>query len=55
VLGFSTLGLGSCGGSSNSSQKNPGTPPGSYNVTVNATTTSTPPITSSGSFTVSVQ
>jgi hypothetical protein len=38
VLGFSTLWLGACGGGSNSSQKNPGTPAGSYQVTVNATT-----------------
>jgi hypothetical protein len=37
VLGFSTLWLGSCGGSS-SSQNNPGTPAGPYTVTVNATT-----------------
>jgi subtilase family serine protease len=38
VLGLSTLWLGACGGSSSSSQNNPGTPPGSYTVTVNATT-----------------
>jgi len=38
VLGFSTLWLGACGGSSNSSQKNPGTPAGTYSVIVNATT-----------------
>ncbi len=38
VLGFSTLWLSACGGSSNSSQKNPGTPAGSYSVVVNATT-----------------
>jgi len=37
VLGFSTMWLGSCGGSS-SSTKNPGTPPGPYSVVVNATT-----------------
>jgi hypothetical protein len=35
VLGFSTLWLGSCGGT-NSSQKNPGTTPGSYTITINA-------------------
>jgi hypothetical protein len=35
VLGFSTLWLGSCGGN-NSSQSNPGTPPGSYSITINA-------------------
>jgi hypothetical protein len=40
VLGFSTLGLGSCGSSNGSSggQSNPGTPAGSYTVIVNATT-----------------
>ncbi len=38
VLGLSTLWLGACGGSSGSSQNNPGTPPGSYTVTVMATT-----------------
>jgi subtilase family serine protease len=37
VLGFSTMWLGSCGGST-SSTKNPGTPPGPYSVVVNATT-----------------
>jgi subtilase family serine protease len=56
VLSLSTLGLSACGGSSNNTQKNPGTPPGSYKVTVNATTTtSTPAVTSSTSFTVTVQ
>jgi subtilase family serine protease len=40
VLGFSTLGLGSCGSSNGSSggQSNPGTPAGTYTVVVNATT-----------------
>ena len=39
VLSFSTLWLGSCGGnSSNSSQKNPGTPAGTYPILVTATT-----------------
>ncbi len=40
VLGFSTLGLGSCGSSNGSSggQSNPGTPAGSYTIVVNATT-----------------
>jgi subtilase family serine protease len=54
VLGFSTLWLSSCGGSSNT-QKNPGTPPGSYKMTVNATTGGASPLTSSASFTVTVQ
>jgi hypothetical protein len=38
VLGLSTLWFGACGGSSGSSQNNPGTPAGSYTVVVNATT-----------------
>jgi hypothetical protein len=41
VLGFSTLWLGSCGGSGgggSTTPPNPGTPPGSYAVTISATT-----------------
>jgi hypothetical protein len=38
VLGVSTMWLGACGGSSSSIQKNPGTPPGAYMVTISATT-----------------
>ncbi len=40
VLGFSTLGLGACGGggSSNHSQSSGGTPAGTYTVTITATT-----------------
>jgi len=40
VLGFSTLGLISCGGGGGGSSglSNPGTPTGSYTVTINATT-----------------
>lgn len=38
-LGFSTLWLGSCGGSSSSTTKDPGTPVGSYTVTVTGTAT----------------
>jgi subtilase family serine protease len=37
VLGFSTLWLASCGGSSNSNPGNQGTVKGSYTITVNAT------------------
>jgi hypothetical protein len=44
VLGFSTLWLGSCGGSSGSS-KNSGTPKGAYSVVVNATTGGSNPVT----------
>jgi hypothetical protein len=38
VLGFSTMWLGSCGGSSSSTQKDPGTTPGTYSVVVTAAT-----------------
>jgi hypothetical protein len=48
VLGVSTLWMGACGGGSNSSQKNPGTPAGSYTVTVNATTGGSVPIANTG-------
>jgi subtilase family serine protease len=55
VLGFSTLWLGSCSGSNNNSSSNPGTPPGPYTITVNATTNGTNPVTSSTTFTLTVQ
>lgn len=53
VLGFSTLWLGACGGgSSGNGTKNPGTPPGTYTVTIsgttggaNAITNAAPPLT----------
>jgi hypothetical protein len=54
VLGFSTLWLGACGGSSNSSQKNPGTPAGTYSVIVNATTGGAVPLTSQFTVTLTV-
>jgi hypothetical protein len=44
VLGFSTLWLGSCGGS-NSGSHDPGTPTGPQSVTVNATTGGANPVT----------
>ena len=48
VLGFSTLWLGSCGGSStNTNPKNPGTPTGTYTVTIGATTGGANPVTNS--------
>jgi len=50
VLGFSTLTLSSCG--SSSSQKNPGTTPGTYTVVVTATTGGANPL--SNSFMVSL-
>jgi hypothetical protein len=54
VLGFSTLWLGSCSGSNNSSSSNPGTPAGSYTITVNGTTGGTNALTSSTTFTLTV-
>jgi len=47
ILSLSTLWMGACGGS-NSSLKNPGTPAGSYKVTISATTGGSTPITNSG-------
>jgi hypothetical protein len=48
VLGFSTLWLGACGGgSTNTSPKNPGTPAGTYTITVSATTGGANPVTNS--------
>jgi subtilase family serine protease len=47
ILGFSTLWLGACGGSNNNSQKNPGTPPNTYTVTISATTGGANPVTNS--------
>jgi Pro-kumamolisin, activation domain/Bacterial Ig-like domain (group 3) len=52
VLGFSTLWLGSCGGSGGggtTTPKNPGTPAGSYTVTINATTGGPVPVTTNAS------
>jgi hypothetical protein len=56
VLGCSTLWLGACGGSNNNnnSLKNPGTPPGVYAVTINATTGGANPISSSLAITLNV-
>jgi hypothetical protein len=46
VLGFSTVWMASCGGSSGGSNNtNPGTPVGSYAITVNATTGGASPLT----------
>jgi subtilase family serine protease len=52
ALGFSTLWLGSC---SSSGSKNHGTLPGSYVVTVNATTGGAVPVTASTTVTLVVQ
>ena len=55
VLGFSTLWLGACGGSSSGGLKNPGTPPGTYIVTISATTGGAVPLTNSNaSFTITL-
>jgi subtilase family serine protease len=48
VLGFSTLWLGACGGSGGggtTTPPNPGTPPGSYPLTITATTKGANPVT----------
>jgi hypothetical protein len=55
LLGVSALWMSSCGGSSSSSNSNPGTPAGSYPITVNATTGGASPIQNSFKFTLSVQ
>jgi subtilase family serine protease len=49
VLGFSTLWLASCGGgsSTNTNPANPGTPKGTYTITVGATTGGANPLTNS--------
>ncbi len=55
VLGLSTMWLGSCGGSSSSSNKDPGTTKGTYTITVNATTGGTNAATGSTTFQLVVQ
>jgi len=47
VLGFSTMWMGSCGGSSSGGTKDPGTPAGTYSITVTGTSGS---LKSSASF-----
>jgi subtilase family serine protease len=57
VLGFSTLWLGACGGSGGggtTTPPNPGSTPGTYTVTVKATTGGANPVTSSLVFTLNV-
>ncbi|HEY6338243.1 MAG TPA: Ig-like domain repeat protein, partial [Candidatus Sulfotelmatobacter sp.] len=54
VLGFSTLWLGACSSNSGSTHT-PGTPPGMYTVTINATTGGTSPVTASTTVTLNVQ
>jgi subtilase family serine protease len=57
VLGFSTLWLGSCSGSNGGNNSNPGTPKGSYTITINATTGGADPVTAQppATFTLQVQ
>jgi subtilase family serine protease len=55
-LGFSTLFLGSCGGSSSTATKDPGTPVGTYTVTVSGTATiNNNPVTRQTTFQLVVQ
>lgn len=54
LLSVSALWMASCGGSS-SSNKNPGTPTGSYPITINATTGGASPLTSALKLTLNVQ
>jgi subtilase family serine protease len=53
VVGFSTLGLGSCGGYGITSL-DPGKPKASYSITVNATTGGANPVTAQTAFTLQV-
>jgi hypothetical protein len=55
LLAFSTLWIASCGGSSGSGNKNPGTPAGTYTITVNATTGGASPVTGQTTFKLVVQ
>lgn len=54
VVAASTLWLGSCGGSNNSSTGTKGTPPGNYTVTINTSTGGSAPLTGSYKFTLAV-
>jgi hypothetical protein len=56
VLGFSTLWLASCGGSSSGGGGNsdPGTPKGTSTVTINAATSGAAPITASPVLTITL-
>ncbi len=55
LLGVSAMWMSSCGGSSSSSNSNPGTPAGSYPITVTATPANTAIPANSFKFTLSVQ
>jgi len=57
VLGFSTLWMGGCSGSTSSTNKNPGTPAGAYTISITATTGGQNPVTNNSApltFTVNV-
>jgi len=54
MLGVSTIWMASCSGS-NGGSKNPGTPAGTYTITVNATTNGTNPLTAQTTLTLQVQ
>jgi subtilase family serine protease len=54
VLGASTIGLGSCGGSNNGGTGTTGTPPGNYAITIQATTGGSGAITASYQLTLTV-
>jgi hypothetical protein len=53
VLGCSTLWLASCSGTANNNISNPGTPKGTYTITVTGTSATAP--TESNTFTLVVQ
>jgi hypothetical protein len=56
VLGLATLGLSSCANSSNGSTSNPGTPKGSYTITITATSApGTTPASGQAQITLQVQ
>jgi hypothetical protein len=56
VLGLATLWLGACSsGNSGGGGSNPGTPAGSYTVTINATSGGANPVTGSTTVTLRVQ
>lgn len=54
LLAVSALWMASCGGSSSNTPKDPGTPTGTSNIVVNATTGGSNPVTGSAKFTLSV-
>jgi len=55
LLAFLMMWIASCGGSSGSGNTNPGTPTGTYTITVSATTGGANPVTGQTTFTLNVQ